>query len=189
MSQIQILASTSNPEDLKKLKDDTVKSTEILNGSNKSKVIFKLDRQRVVDDVFRDPLNVAPPDAPSNIVVEFSSPNIAKPFHVGHLRSTIIGNFLSNLFKQTQNEVTRINYLGDWGTQFGFLKVGVDLQKLTDEDIKKSPIETLYRAYVVANQMAKDDPTIADQARAIFTLMENDSFPVSLLLILFYKKS
>lgn len=157
-----------------------MKSADISNERNNAKVVFKLHKKRVVDDLFRDPLNVAPPGAPSNILVEFSSPNIAKPFHVGHLRSTIIGNFLSNLFKQTQNNVTRINYLGDWGTQFGFLKVGVDLQKLTDEDIKKSPIETLYRAYVLANQMARDDLTIAEQARAVFTQMENDSFPVTL---------
>jgi len=55
----------------------------------------------------------------ASIIVEFSSPNIAKPFHAGHLRSTIIGNFIANLYKGFGFNVTRINYLGDWGKQYG----------------------------------------------------------------------
>lgn len=60
------------------------------------------------------------------VVIEFSSPNIAKPFHAGHLRSTIIGGFLSKLYEQLGWNVTRINYLGDWGKQFGVLAVGFE---------------------------------------------------------------
>ncbi|XP_055691297.1 probable arginine--tRNA ligase, mitochondrial [Lutzomyia longipalpis] len=109
---------------------------------------------------------------PGKILVEFSSPNIAKPFHMGHLRSTIIGNFVANLFEDFQHPVTRINYLGDWGTQFGLLKVGVDLLKIPDEELKSDPIKKLYQAYVAANEKAKEDEEIAANAREIFSRME-----------------
>ena len=75
--------------------------------------------------------------------VEFSSPNIAKPFHAGHLRSTIIGAFLANLYEAHGWEVTRINYLGDWGKQFGLLAVG--FQRFgTEEELEANAITHLY---------------------------------------------
>uniref|UniRef100_A0A1B0EZ12 Probable arginine--tRNA ligase, mitochondrial n=1 Tax=Phlebotomus papatasi TaxID=29031 RepID=A0A1B0EZ12_PHLPP len=110
--------------------------------------------------------------ASGKILVEFSSPNIAKPFHVGHLRSTIIGNFIANLFEDSGQAVWRINYLGDWGTQFGLLKLGVEQLNLTEEDLKSDPIKQLFRAYVAANEKAKEDEGIASKAREIFSRME-----------------
>ncbi|XP_059620212.1 probable arginine--tRNA ligase, mitochondrial [Phlebotomus argentipes] len=110
--------------------------------------------------------------SPGKILVEFSSPNIAKPFHVGHLRSTIIGNFVANLFEDFQQSVVRINYLGDWGTQFGYLKLGVEMLKLSEEQLKNDPIKLLYQAYVAANQKGKEDAQIAENAREIFSRME-----------------
>ena len=107
-----------------------------------------------------------------SIVVEFSSPNIAKPFHVGHLRSTIIGNYIANLHSFLSNNVQRINYLGDWGTQFGYIQVGIDLLGITDDAIKNDPIGELYRAYVHANQLSENDATIAKKARQIFENLE-----------------
>ncbi|XP_053676195.1 uncharacterized protein LOC128726412 [Anopheles nili] len=109
------------------------------------------------------------------MVVEFSSPNIAKPFHAGHLRSTIIGNFLSNLNDFLGNKVLRLNYLGDWGTQFGYLALGVRLKGLSPEDINKNPIKCLYDAYVHAYQAARDDPSLHTVALDIFSRMEHDT--------------
>lgn len=113
----------------------------------------------------------------SHIVVEFSSPNIAKPFHVGHLRSTIIGNAIANLYRHLSYPVTKLNYLGDWGTQFGLIQVGVQMKQFSEEDMQKSPVECLYRAYVAANLAAKSDPLIVEKARQYFTQLENGSNP------------
>uniref|UniRef100_A0A8V0XJV6 Probable arginine--tRNA ligase, mitochondrial n=1 Tax=Gallus gallus TaxID=9031 RepID=A0A8V0XJV6_CHICK len=91
-------------------------------------------------------------------VVEFSSPNIAKKFHIGHLRSTIIGNFIANLKVALGHEVTRINYLGDWGMQFGLL--GVGFQQFGDkEKLKSSPLQHLFEVYVQINKAAADENT------------------------------
>lgn len=107
------------------------------------------------------------------IIAEFSSPNIAKPFHVGHLRSTIIGNVISNLYQAFGHDVTRINYLGDWGTQFGLLKIGMDAAALSEAEVKANPIKHLFEAYVAANKMAEADTTIREKAREVFCNLEN----------------
>jgi len=85
------------------------------------------------------------------IVVEFSSPNIAKPFGIGHLRSTIIGNSLANIFEFQNFNVTKINYLGDWGTQFGKLILGYEKWG-SEKEIEKNPITHLFKIYVRANK-------------------------------------
>ncbi|KAK2527732.1 Rars2 [Columba livia] len=91
-------------------------------------------------------------------VIDFSSPNIAKKFHVGHLRSTIVGNFIANLKVALGHEVRRINYLGDWGMQFGLL--GVGFQQFGDtEKLKSSPLQHLYEVYVQINKAAEDENT------------------------------
>ena len=85
----------------------------------------------------------SPPLFDSDRAVEFSSPNIAKPFHAGHLRSTIIGAFLANLYEAHGWEVTRINYLGDWGKQFGLLAVGFE-RFGSEEELEANAITHLY---------------------------------------------
>ncbi|KCV72342.1 arginyl-tRNA synthetase [Fonticula alba] len=110
------------------------------------------------------------------IVVEYSSPNIAKPFHAGHLRSTIIGNFIANVHRMLGYEVVRINYLGDWGKQFGLLAVGFEKYG-SEEALNENPIIHLFDVYVKINvrcsEEATNDATIHDQARAYFQRMEN----------------
>ncbi|XP_061845417.1 probable arginine--tRNA ligase, mitochondrial isoform X2 [Colius striatus] len=91
-------------------------------------------------------------------VIDFSSPNIAKKFHIGHLRSTIIGNFIANLKVALGHEVIRINYLGDWGMQFGLL--GVGFQRFGNkEKLESSPLQHLFEVYVQINKAAEDENT------------------------------
>lgn len=101
----------------------------------------------------------------------YSSPNIAKPFHVGHLRSTIIGNFISNLTEFHEGRVVRINYLGDWGPQFGYTLLGLEKIK-SDNSYTTMTIESLHGAYVLANQMAKQDSNLHERAKSIFNDLE-----------------
>lgn len=92
-----------------------------------------------------------PSKGKKRIIIEFSSPNIAKPFHAGHLRSTIIGGFLANLYEAAGWDVIRINYLGDWGKQYGLLAVGFDRYG-NEEALEKDPINHLFEVYVKINQ-------------------------------------
>ncbi len=105
------------------------------------------------------------------VIVEYSSPNIAKPFHIGHIRSTVIGNALYKLYDAVGFDVTRINHLGDYGTQFG--KMIVAFRKWgSEEELAKDPIKTLLGYYTRFHQEAKDDPSLEDEAREAFVKLE-----------------
>ncbi|KAI0365770.1 arginyl-tRNA synthetase [Pilatotrama ljubarskyi] len=106
------------------------------------------------------------------VIIEYSSPNIAKSFHVGHLRSTIIGAFLANLYKACGWEVLSLNYLGDWGTQFGLIAVGFEKYG-SQEALEKDAIQHLFEIYVKINAEADKDPSIREQAAAWFKRMED----------------
>lgn len=97
----------------------------------------------------RDPSD--PSKGKKRIIIEFSSPNIAKPFHAGHLRSTIIGGFLANLHTITGWEVIKMNYLGDWGKQYGLLANGYKRYG-SEEQLLKDPINHLFDVYVNVNK-------------------------------------
>ncbi|HOB19373.1 MAG TPA: arginine--tRNA ligase [Candidatus Atribacteria bacterium] len=106
-----------------------------------------------------------------NIVIDFSSPNIAKPFHIGHLRSTVIGNALYRMFKFMGYNCIGINYLGDWGTQFG--KLIVAYKKWGDEDkVRKDLVKELVSLYVRFHEEAESDPSLEDEARYWFAQLE-----------------
>lgn len=106
-------------------------------------------------------------------IVEYSSPNIAKPFGVGHLRSTVIGDSVANLMEAIGYKVMRDNHVGDWGTQFG--KVIFAIKKWgNEEEIEKSesPVDELVRLYVRYHEESKKDPKLDDEARARFKKLE-----------------
>ncbi|XP_004083463.1 probable arginine--tRNA ligase, mitochondrial [Oryzias latipes] len=113
-------------------------------------------------------------------LVEYSSPNIAKKFHAGHLRSTIIGNFVANLKESLGNSVVRMNYLGDWGMQFGLL--GAGFEKFgSAEKLKENPLHHLFEVYVRVNKEAEQDEALKHAARDFFRQLEqHDDEAVSL---------
>lgn len=102
--------------------------------------------------------------------MDYSSPNIAKNFHVGHLRTTVIGNSLYKIFSKSGYDVIRINYLGDWGTQFGKL-ITAYKKWSSREQVEEKGIEELLRIYVKFNAEAELDPQLMDEARVWFVKM------------------
>lgn len=105
------------------------------------------------------------------IVIDYSSPNIAKPFHVGHLRSTVIGNALKNIFDHLGYDTFGINYLGDWGTQFGKLIVAYKNWG-SEEAVKTGGISELMRIYVKFHDEAETNKSLEDEARAWLVRMQ-----------------
>lgn len=147
-----------------------IEKTEIVNGFiniwfTKDAIQDEFKRISNKRQVTRDKRN-------ERIIVEYSQPNIAKPMHVGHLRSTIIGDALANIFEFAGYKVTRWNYLGDWGTQFG--KLIVAYRKWGDDSkIEKDPINELNNLYVKFHEEVKNDPKLDDEARAEFKKLED----------------
>ena len=97
-----------------------------------------------------------PSKGKKRMVIDFSSPNIAKPFHAGHLRSTIIGGFLANLYEAAGWDVVRLNYLGDWGRQFGLLANAFEMLG-SEEKLEKDPIGHLFDIYVEINRISEPE--------------------------------
>ena len=106
------------------------------------------------------------------VVIDFSSPNIAKPFHIGHIRTTVIGNALYKIYDSQGYNVVRVNHLGDYGTQFGKLIVAFKLWG-SKEAVEANPIPELLKLYVKVHEEAEQKPEMEDEARAWFTKLEN----------------
>ncbi|UCB53187.1 MAG: arginine--tRNA ligase [Candidatus Zixiibacteriota bacterium] len=106
------------------------------------------------------------------IVIDFSSPNIAKPFGIGHLRTTVIGNALFRIFRRLGYEVVRINHLGDWGTQFGKVILAYKMWG-DEEEFLKDPIATLYDLYVRFHREVDEEPGLEEEARGWFKRLED----------------
>ena len=115
-----------------------------------------------------------------NIVIDYSAPNIAKPFHIGHLRSTVIGGALYNIYKYLGYNVTGVNHLGDYGTQFGKLIEGYKMWG-EEYDIEKYPINELTKIYIRINEACKNDEQILENCRNNFKKLEDgDSYCVEI---------
>ncbi len=114
-------------------------------------------------------------DKPERVIIDFSSPNIAKPFGVGHLRSTVIGMSLANIYEFCGYDVLKINYLGDFGTQFGKLITAFCRYDDIDfHEFEKDPIKVLYRLYVQIHKEVQEDKSLEEDARLKFKRLEEN---------------
>jgi len=155
------------------LKDDIIEMMDSVSGY----LNITYNKSRLAEDIIQDVLHSGEQYGAQNlgkgktIVIDYSSPNIAKPFHVAHLRSTVIGHALTQIFSFLGYKCVGINHLGDWGTQFGKLIAAYQLWGNSDE-IKSKGIDELLRLYVKFHDEAEKDLTLEDQARAWFVKME-----------------
>lgn len=132
--------------------------------------------EQKVGALINDPrLGVSTTADPKNIVVDFSAPNVAKPMHVGHIRSTIIGDSLSRISRFLGHNVITDNHIGDWGTQFGMVIYGWK-NLIEQEAIKADPLQELLRIYRAVNNLCKEDEAIKTQCREeLVKLQSGDS--------------
>ncbi len=125
----------------------------------------------MLDAVMADGYGYLQDGAGRHVVIDMSSPNIAKPFGIGHLRSTMIGNALANLYRAAGYRVTKVNHLGDWGTQFG--KLIAAYRRWGDRvKIEADPIRESLRLYVKFHEEAERDPGLEDESREWFRKLE-----------------
>ena len=141
-------------------------------------VNFFLDKSQISDQVIKAVIQAGADYGQQdeghggNITIDLSSPNIAKPFSVGHLRSTVIGDALSNIFRKMGYNTIKINHLGDWGKQFGLLMVAYKKWG-SKEAVEANPIDELLKLYVRINAEIENDPALDDEGRLWFKKLED----------------
>ena len=141
-------------------------------------VNFFLDKSQISDQVIKSVIEAGADYGQQddghgqNITIDLSSPNIAKPFSVGHLRSTVIGDALSNIFRQMGYNTIKINHLGDWGKQFGLLMVAYKKWG-SKEAVEANPIDELLKLYVRINAEIENDPELDEEGRLWFKKLED----------------
>ncbi|MBM7453865.1 arginyl-tRNA synthetase [Acholeplasma morum] len=150
----------------------SISETQFLNGF----LNISIDRVRlskeVIEEVLTEKEKFGNDTINQTVCIDYSAPNIAKSFSIGHLRSTMIGNALKNIYTKLGYKVIGINHLGDWGTQFGKMIVAYKLwgdRKL----IEQNPITELQKLYVKFHQESESNPSLEDDARAIFKRLED----------------
>ncbi len=137
-----------------------------------------ISKEEFVSDVLQEVLEQKEDFGKSNVgegkkvIVEYSSPNIAKPFHIGHIRSTVIGNSIYKIYDALGYDVVRINHLGDYGTQFGKM-ICAYRHWGNKEDVVREPIKTLLEYYTKFHVEVEEHPELDDEAREIFTKLEH----------------
>src|SRR2546425_1927217 len=119
-------------------------------------------------------LGMTETSSPSRIVIDFGSPNVAKPMHVGHIRSTVLGDALARIARFLGHEVIRDNHIGDWGTQFGMVIYG--WKNLLDRQaMQRNPLGEIVRVYKETNERAASDPQVREACRQeLVKLQEGD---------------
>ena len=138
---------------------------------------FFLDKSKISDQVIKSVIEAGADYGQQdeghgqNITIDLSSPNIAKPFSVGHLRSTVIGDALSNIFRKMGYNTIKINHLGDWGKQFGLLMVAYKKWG-SKEAVEANPIDELLKLYVRINAEIETDKALDDEGRLWFKKLE-----------------
>ena len=144
----------------------------------------------VVDSVLTqgDDYGKSQEGAGKKVLVEFSSPNIAKPFHIGHLVSTALGSSLERIYSFLGYDTVKINHLGDWGTQFGKL-ISAYKRWGNEEAVRKDPINELLKIYVQFHKEAETQPELEDEARAYFKALEDGDEEVTRLWKFFVEAS
>ena len=141
-------------------------------------VNFFLDKAKISDQVIKEVIKEGADYGQQNegnggnITIDLSSPNIAKPFSVGHLRSTVIGDALSNIFRKMGYNTIKINHLGDWGKQFGLLMVAYKKWG-NKEAVEANPIDELLQLYVRINAEIENDPALDEEGRLWFKKLED----------------
>ncbi len=157
----------------KNLTCDVIQSVEIVGGYVNLFLNQHIITQQVLKQIVKEQhLYGTSLTRKGNVVFDFSSPNIAKPFSMGHLRSTVIGNALANIAEKNGYNAIRINHLGDWGTQFGKLIVAYKRWG-HQQTIEAAPIEELLKIYVKFHEEAERDTTLIEQARVAFKALED----------------
>ena len=157
-----------------KLDAEVFEDIEIVNGY----INFFVNKERIIKEVLEEVSNKKEEygkstlGAGQNIIVEYSSPNIAKPFHIGHLRNTVIGSALYNMYKFLGYNTIGINHLGDYGTQFGKMIEGYKRWG-QEYNIDENPIEELTKIYVRINDLCKKDEDVLKACRDNFKKLED----------------
>ncbi len=164
----QIIASEIK-ESIENDLSDNIEKVDVIGGY----INFYINKEILIMQVLRDEeygkSNIG---KGKNVVIDYSAPNIAKPFHIGHLKTTVIGGALYNIYEYLGYNVIGINYLGDYGTQFGKLIEGY--KRWSDEyNLEENPIEELAKIYVRINNLCKEDESVMEQCRENFRLLEN----------------
>ena len=140
-------------------------------------VNFRFRRAALAAEVIRGVLEARPPFGPlpptgKSIVIDYSSPNIAKPFHMGHLRSTVIGGALVRIHRHLGDTVHGVNHLGDWGAQFGKIMTAF-LRWGSEAELARSPMRHLFEIYVRYGKESKTDASLDEESRVHFQKLEN----------------
>ena len=167
-----LIATELQSKIAQEINNEDIKEVTAVNGF----LNFKINRQKMVEELAKEfdekKENYGSGNQNKNIVIDYSSPNIAKPFHVGHLRSTVIGAALYNIYQFLGNNVTGINHLRDYGTQFGKLIEGYKRWG-KEYNIEENPIDELTKIYIRINNLCKEDESVLEECRNNFKKLED----------------